>query len=238
MSGHSKWATTHRAKELADAKRGNIFTKLSRNISIAARKGGDPEMNFSLFTAIEKAKNANMPKDNIEKAIKRGTGELEGATLEQVMYEAFGSGGTALLIDGVTDNKNRTTSEVKLILTKHGGSFGAQNSVQWMFAQKGVIRLDAADVKDKDTLMMELLDAGAQDVVEEEGGLTVYTGFIEFEKVKKWLDGNGVKPSYAEVEWIAKDKVPVDEEARGKVESLIDALDAYDDVNGVYCNMA
>ena len=237
MSGHSKWATTHRAKELADAKRGNIFTKLSRNISIAARKGGDPEMNFSLFTAIEKAKNANMPKDNIEKAIKRGTGELEGATLEQVMYEAFGSGGTALLIDGVTDNKNRTTSEVKLILTKHGGSFGAQNSVQWMFAQKGVIRLDAADVKDKDALSMELVDVGADDVVDEDGGLTVYTTFANYEKVKKFLESKKINPGYSEVEWIAKDKVPVDEETRGKVESLIEALEAYDDVNNVYCNM-
>jgi len=238
MSGHSKWATTHRAKELADAKRGNIFTKLSRNISIAARKGGDPEMNFALFTAIEKAKAANMPKDNIEKAIKRGTGELEGATIEEVVYEGYGPGGIALLIIGTTDNKNRTTSEVKMHLTKHGGTFGAQNSVQWMFAQKGVIRLDAADAKDKDALMMELIDAGAQDVVDEEGGLTVYTAFAEFEKVKEWLDGKGIKPSYAEMEWIAKDKVPADDETRSKVESLIEVLEAHDDVNAVFCNIA
>jgi len=237
MSGHSKWETTRRRKGAVDAKKASAFTKLSHNISIAARKGGDPEMNFSLFTAIEKAKGANMPKDNIEKAIKRGTGELEGAIIEEVLYEGFGPGGVALLIEGITDKKNRTTPEVKMILSKHGGSLGAQNSVQWMFERKGVIHLQPEQVLNKDEMTLALLDFGADDVAEEDGGLTVYCSFANFEKVKKQLEQKGIKPEYAEIEWVAKDKQAVSDEVREKVDNLIELLEEHDDVNSVYANI-
>ncbi|MBT5503422.1 YebC/PmpR family DNA-binding transcriptional regulator [Candidatus Falkowbacteria bacterium] len=237
MSGHSKWDKIHRQKGATDAARGNLFTKLSRNISVAARGGGDPDMNFSLKIAIDKAKASNMPKDKIENAIKRGTGELGGAVIEEVLYEAYGPGGMPLLIEGVTDNKNRTTPEVKAILTKNGGSLGAQNSVKWMFEHKGVIRVDLAKLEDKDELMMEVIDLGADDVEEEEGGLTIETSFSNFEKVRKELENKSIKLDYAEMEWVAKDKQEVNEQSAEKIERIMDLLEAHDDVNGVYTNI-
>lgn len=237
MSGHSKWAKIHRQKGAADAKRSNLFTKLSKNISVAARSGGDPDMNFNLRLAIDKAKDASMPKENIEKAIKRGTGELEGGTLEEVMYEAYGPGGLPLLIEGITDNKNRTTPEVKAILTKNGGSLGAQNSVQWMFAHKGVIRINLEKIQNKDDLTLELIDAGAEDVQDEEGGLTVYCQFQDFEKIKKFLDQKSIEPEYAEIEWVAKDEQEASEDVQEKIDRIIDLLEEHDDVNAVYSNI-
>lgn len=237
MSGHSKWDKIHRQKGAADAARGNLFTKLSRNISVAARGGGDPDMNFSLKLAIDKAKGSNMPKDKIENAIKRGTGELGGDIIEPVMYEAFAPGGMPLLIEGVTDNKNRTTPEVKAILTKNGGSLGAQNSVKWMFEHKGVIRVDLDKVEDKDELMLEIIDMGAEDVKEEADGLTVETSFAGFEKVKKALENKNIKLGYAEMEWVAKDKQTVEESVAERIDKIIDLLEAHDDVNGVFTNI-
>lgn len=238
MSGHSKWETTHRQKEAVDAKRGNLFTKLSKNISLAAKKGGDLTSNFSLRLAIDKAKEANMPKDNIEKAIKRGTGEIEGLAYEGVFYEGFGPSGVALIIEGVTDKKNRTTPEVKSILTKYGGSLGAQNSVSWMFNHQGVIRIESTEIKDKDALTLELLENGAVDVLEEDNGLTIYCAFEDFEKLKKFLESQNIKPSYAEVEWIAKDKVSLSGEALATVNKVIASLEENEDINEVYSNLS
>lgn len=256
MSGHSKWATNKRRKDAVDAKRAGAFTKLSKGISVAARNGGDPEMNFSLALAIEKAKAANMPKDNIEKAVKRGTGELAGATLEEVMYEGYGPGGVPLIIEGITDNKNRTTPEIKAILAKAGGSLGALHSVSWMFQRKGVVRITGAyratdqqiatdttdlslvDRNSKDELILELLEKGAEDVQEEEGGLTVYTSFENFEKVRKYLTDKKLAIEYAEMEWVAKDKVAVEPEVMEKVQAVIDLLEENDDVGTVFTNMS
>ena len=157
--------------------------------------------------------------------------------MEEVLYEAYGPKGIAFLIDGITDNKNRTTPEIKAILTKNGGSLGAQNSVKWMFGHNGVIRINFAEVEDKDDLMLELLDAGADDVLEEDGGFTVETSFANFEKVKKFLETKSTKIDYAEVEWVAKDKVEVTEEFNEKVERLVDLLEEHDDVNVVFTNV-
>jgi len=237
MSGHSKWAKIHRQKGAADAKRGNLFTKHSKNITIAARGGGDPTMNFALRLAIDKAKADNMPKDNIEKAIKRGTGEIEGVTFEEVIYEGFAPGGAALLIEGITDNKNRTTPEIKALLSKNGGSLGAQNSVKWMFEHKGVIYFGPEQISNKDELMLELIDFGADDVIEEDNGLTAYTSFENFEKVKKAIEQKDIKPEYAAIEWVAKDAQAVDAETKEKIDRLVELLEEHDDVNGVYTNV-
>jgi len=236
MSGHSKWATTKHKKEAADKKRASAFAKLSKNITLAAKKGGDPNSNFSLRLAIDKAKAASMPKENIDRAIKKGTGELESEVLEEMLYECFGPGGIAILVESVTDNKNRTTPEVRAIFTKVGGSIGAQNSVKWMFDRKGVIHLNPEQVGDKDSLTLDLLDNGADDVVED-SGLAVYSNFENFEKVKKFLEMKNIFPDYAEVEWVARDLVEVSPEVREQVENLIEQLEDHDDVNGVFSNL-
>ncbi len=237
MSGHSKWATTKHKKEAADKKRSANFAKLSKNIILAAKQGGDPNMNFSLRLAVDKAKSASMPKENIDRAIKRGTGELEGATMEEMLYEGYGPGGVALLIECVTDNKNRTTPDIRAILTKAGGSIGALNSVKWMFERKGVFHLNAEQTsEDRDGLTMSLLENGADDVVEE-NGLTVFSSFENFEKIRKFLELKNITPEYAEVEWVAKDQADVDESTREKVLTLVDILEENDDVNAVYSNL-
>jgi len=237
MSGHSKWATTKRHKEAVDAKRSNIFSKFSKNIMLAAKQGADPEMNFSLRLAIDKARAANMPKDKIENAINKGSGQIGGASFSEVMYEAFGPGGVPLLIEGITDNTNRTTGEVKAILTKYGGSLGAQNSVKWMFEHKGVIHLTKEQVGDKDSMMLELIDLGADDVKEEDGGLTLECDFKNFERIKKELDSRGLKLEYAEMEWVAKEAPGVEPAIQEKIDRIIDLLEEHDDVNSVYSNL-
>lgn len=237
MSGHSKWATTKAHKSVVDSKRANLFTKLSKNITLAAKRGGDPEMNFALRLAIDRAKASNMPKDNIDRAIKRGTGEIEGASFEEVIYEAFGPGGAPFLITGVTDNKNRTTSDVKAILNRVSCSLAGENSVKWMFDRKGVIRISLGTVVDKDALTLELIDLGADDAVEEEGGLTLYCSFEKFEKIKKAIEVKGLSLEYAEVEWVAKEKQEVAPDIQEKIERLIEALNEHDDINEVYTNL-
>jgi YebC/PmpR family DNA-binding regulatory protein len=237
MSGHSKWASIKHKKGAADAKRANLFTKLSKNITVAARNGGDPDMNFSLRMAVDKARSLSMPKDNIERSIKKGTGELGGEILEEVIYEGYGPGGVALLIEGITDNKNRTTPEVRAILTKAQGSLGAQNSVKWMFEHKGVIGIELSSVNDKDELSLELIDVGAEDVVEEDNGLTIYSEFTDFEKVKKELEKKNIKIEYAEVEWVAKDATDIEDGLRERVDKIIDSLEEHDDVNAVFTNL-
>lgn len=237
MSGHSKWATTKRHKGIVDAKRANIFCKLAKNIMMAARKGGDPDMNFSLRLAIDKAKESNMPKDKIESAVSRGSGANTGETLEEVLYEAFGPSGVALLIEGITNSRNRTTGEIKAFLNKRGANLGAPNSVQWRFAHKGVIHLTPEQIKDKETLQLQLIDWGVDDVKEEDGGLTVYCDFANFEKIKKALEAQSLKLEYAQMEWVAKEGLEVPASVRESVEGLMEALEENDDVNAVYSNL-
>ncbi|MFZ5364639.1 MAG: YebC/PmpR family DNA-binding transcriptional regulator [Patescibacteria group bacterium] len=238
MSGHSKWATTHRAKEVADKKRASVFTKLARNIIVAARDGKDPDMNFKLRLAIDAARDANMPKDNIERAVARGAGELEGAVIEEVLYEAFGPAGIGLLIEGATDNKNRTASEIKVLLSKLGGSLAGSNAVKWMFEQKGVIRILSESYvgKNLDAVQLEMIDFGAEDVKEEDGGLTVYTTRESLKPVEQKIRDAGYQIDYAGLEWIAKENVQLSETDIQKLNSMTEALEEQDDVNGVYSN--
>jgi YebC/PmpR family DNA-binding regulatory protein len=236
MSGHSKWATTHRAKEIVDAKRGAIFTKLANVITIAARKGGDPAMNFALSTAVDRAKAANMPKENIERAIKRGTGELEGVTLEELVYEAVGPANSQFVIKILTDNKNRTAAEVRHLLALHGGSMGA---TLWNFDLKGVIRVKAenAAALASDEAQLELIDAGAEDVKKEEEGLTILSSGTDLQKVKKYLESKGIIAESAEIEYVAKDAIEVTGEDGERIGSLMAAMDDNEDISDYYSNL-
>lgn len=240
MSGHSKWATTKRAKFATDAKRANLFTKLNRAITVAAReKGGDPESNFSLRLAMEKAKAANVPKENIERAIKRGTGEITGAVIEELTYEGFGPGGTALIIKCLSDNKNRTAAQIKHILTSHGGSLGSPNSVLWQFELKGVIRLELEKLTNRnlEDLELQIIDLGAQDIAKEEDSLAIFTKPEDLQKVNKGLESLGLEGAYAEVEYVAKEKITLSEELKQKNQALFDAFDEEEDVDNFYTNL-
>lgn len=236
MSGHSKWAKIHRQKGAADQKRGKEFSKLVRTIIVCAKDGADLDTNFKLRLAVDKAKAANMPKDNIERAIARGSGDTGEAVIEEIIYEGYGPSGIAFLIETATDNRNRTIAEVKNVLTKAGGSLGNAGSVQWMFEHKGIIHIPADAYTDADELQLELIDAGAEDVQPEEGGLTVYASFESFEGVKKWLDKKGIKPDFASLEWIAKDEIAVDDTLKIKLQRIADQLDNLDDVTNFYTN--
>lgn len=237
MSGHSKWATTHRQKELVDAKRGAIFTKLANNISIAARKGGDPNSNPSLRAAVDKAREANMPKDNVERAIKKGTGELGGAQVEELYYEGLGAYGLQVIVKSVTDNKNRSASTIRHIFTKNGGAFGA---VMWNFSQQGVFmitqeELDAKKINFED-LELELIDNGALDIKKEDEGLRVYCALSDFQKVTDFLESKNIKTESGEIEYVAKEKVTLSDEEKEKVEKFIGELEDNEDVSDYYLN--
>jgi len=238
MSGHSKWATTHRQKEVNDAKRGAAFTKIANVITIAARKGGDPATNFSLRIAIDRARGVNMPKDNIERAIKRGTGELAGATIEELVYEAVGPANSQLVIKILTDNKNRTAAEIRHLLSSRGGAMGA---VLWNFDLKGVIRVAAAVAEAKgmasDEGQLELIDAGADDVKKEAEGLVILTTGANLQKVKSYLEAKGVATESAEIEYVAKEAIEVSGDDAAKIESLLAALDENEDVSDYYSNL-
>ena len=240
MSGHSKWATTKRQKAVTDAKRANLFTKLGKAITVAAReKGGDPAANFSLRLAIEKARAANMPKDNIERAIKRGTGEIMGEVIEELLYEGFGPGGTTLIIKCLSDNKNRTASEIKHILNEHGGSLAGKNAVMWQYELKGVIRIlkEKLEGKNLDELELKIIDLGAQEIIKEEDSLLIYTKLEDLQKISKGLEDIGLAPDYAEIEYVAKEKISVSPEAQKKNEELFEALDEMEDVDDYYSNL-
>lgn len=237
MSGHSKWATTKRAKAIVDAKRGAIFTKVANIITIAARKGGDPETNFQLRIAIEKAREANMPKDNIERAIKRGTGADGGAAIEELVYEGIGPAQSQFVVRVLTDSRNRAAATIRHIFTKHGGSLGA---VMWNFEQKGVLMI-AKDVweeskLDWDDFLLEGIDAGIDDAVMEEDGVVIYTKPEAFAKVKGWLEGKNLKTASADIEFVAKEKLQVSDADREKIESFIDALESDEDVSDYFTN--
>ncbi|MBW3661435.1 MAG: YebC/PmpR family DNA-binding transcriptional regulator [Gemmatimonadetes bacterium] len=236
MSGHSKWSTIKRTKAAEDAKRGKIFTRLIREITVAARDGGgDPEMNPALRTAVDNAKSQNMPSDNIEKAIKRGTGELEGVDYEPVTYEAYGPGGVALFIECLTDNENRTVAAIRHILSKHGGNLGKDGSVAWMFDQKGQV-LVAAEEHDEEAVFMAAIDAGAEDMVAEEGYFRVTTPFTAFQAVQDALHEAGIEPEESELVMIPRSTVPVEGGTAEKVLQLVDALEDEDDVQKVAAN--
>ena len=236
MSGHSKWSTIKRQKGAADAKRGALFTKLAREIQVAARAGGgDPEMNAALRLAVSKAKDNNMPSDNIERAIKKGTGDLEGAQLQEMRYEGYGPGGAAILIDALTDNKNRTVSEVRNIFTRAGGNMAEAGAVAWVFEPRGVITVEV-DGANADDLALAAIDAGAQDVEVSDGTVDVYTDPPGFEAVRKSLENAGYAVTSGEVTMSPKTTVPLDEQTATKNLKLLEQLEDHDDVQRVYSN--
>lgn len=236
MSGHSKWATIRRKKGALDAKRGKIFTRLIREITIAARQaGGDPDGNPRLRLAIDNAKSANMPADNIERAIKKATGELEGSQISELTYEGYGPGGVALLIEVATDNKNRTVAEIRHIFSRGLGNMGETGSVAWMFERKGLITLKR-DGKSEDDLMEIILDAGADDLTTEEDFFEVTTTLENFEPVRRKILENKLIVENASLQWIAKNSVPVKGDDAEKLMKLIEALEESDDVQNVFSN--
>ena len=237
MSGHSKWSTIKRKKGALDAKRGKIFTRLIKEITVAARMGGgDPEGNPRLRSAIATAKSENMPKDNIERAIKKGTGELEGAVYEEISYEGYGPGGVAVLVDCMTDNKNRTVADIRHAFSKNGGNLGETGCVSWMFEKKGSIVVDKDTIGEED-LMDKALEAGADDVVEEDNAYQVLTTQDDFDGVREALETDGVKFIEAEVSMIPQNVVEVTDETSAKqVLRLLESLEEHDDVQSVSAN--
>lgn len=236
MSGHSKWATIKRKKGALDAKRGKMFTKLIKELTIAAREGGgDPSANPRLRLAVDNAKAANMPQDNIERAIKKATGELEGVTYHELTYEGYGPAGVAILVEVATDNKNRIVAEVRHIFSKYGGSMGENGSVAWMFDRKGVISMPKQG-KSEDDIMEIILDAGAEDLQTEEEFFEIQTPLESFEPVRKAIADKELSVENASLQWIAKNTVPVAGEDAEKVMKLIEAMEDNDDVQNVYSN--
>ena len=236
MSGHSKWANIKHKKGAADARRGKTFTKLIKEITVAARQGsGDMNANPRLRSAVMAARAENMPKDNIERAIKKGTGELEGVSYEESTYEGYGPGGAAILIDSLTDNKNRSVSEIRHALSRHGGNMGESGCVAWMFKKKGYIVLEQGAIQE-DALMELALEAGAEDVRNDGDSFEVITEPEAFEDVQKALEGAGLKPVMAEVTMVPQTTTPVEGDQAHKLIRMIEALEDLDDVQKVYTN--
>ena len=239
MSGHSHWSTIKFKKETEDAKRSKVFSKLSKEISIAARGGGsDMTFNPKLRSVVDKAKEANMPADSIEKAIKKGAGELDGFTLEEFSMEAYGPNSVALIIEGITDNKNRSLGEIRLILSRLGGKLVEGGGIKWMFEKKGVIIVDAENIKkDKEELELSIIDFGAEDLSWEKEGLVVYTKPEDLDKVKKYFEENKIKTASSGLEWVAKETININEETKEKCHKLYEAIDDHDDVQNIYWNI-
>ena len=236
MAGHSKWAQIKHKKAKVDAKRGRIFTKLIREITVAARMGGgDPEHNPKLRLAIEKAKEHNMPWENIERAIKRGTGELEGVEYQEAIFEGYGPGGVAILVKALTDNKNRTTGEIRHIFSKHGGNLGSPGSVAWQFEEKGIIYIEK-DKANEDTVFEIAVEAGAEDVKTEGDTYEVYTSPKDFENVKKAFVDANIEIQNADITMVPQSTVRVDGKDAERLLKLLDALEDNDDVQKVYAN--
>ena len=236
MSGHSKWSTIKHKKGAADAKRGKIFTKLIKEITVAARMGGgDVDANPRLRTAVAGAKAQNMPQDNIQRAIKKGTGDLEGVNYEEITYEGYGPGGAAILIESMTDNKNRTVGEVRAILGKNGGNMGESGCVAYMFDKKGLMVVPA-DAMDEDALMELVLDAGADDLQNVDGKYEILTTKENFHAVHTTLEEKSISMEVAELTAIPSNTVPVDEKNGKALLRLMDLLEDHDDVQKVYSN--
>ncbi len=236
MSGHSKWATIRRKKGAIDAKRGKIFTKLIREIATAARiGGGDPDANPRLRLAIDKARGANMPKDTIERGVKKGTGAGEGEAYEAIVYEGYGPGGTALYVETLTDNKNRTVGEVRHVLSKHGGNLGATGCVAYLFERRGVLVFDRAGIE-SDALLEAALEAGAEDVIEGSDSVDVVTQPGDFESVKQQLEARGLRPASAQLGMEASATVTLRGKEAEQILQLTEALEDLDDVQNVYSN--
>ena len=245
MSGHSKWATTKRKKWAEDAKRSSLFTKLANTISIAARTGGDPETNFALRIAIEKAKAASMPKENIERVLRRAQGGVDGAAIEEVIYEGYGPGGVAILIQCLTDNRLRTISAIRAVFNKFGGSLAEAGSVSYLFEKKGQIIIKSKseirnpndETKMENFLEETIIDSGADDFEVEEDTIIVYTGISQLQSVLKFFQDAGVKTDSSDIIYEAKSIVAISEEKKASIEKLLEALSADDDVNEVYTNL-
>ncbi|MGZ8487003.1 MAG: YebC/PmpR family DNA-binding transcriptional regulator [Candidatus Binatia bacterium] len=236
MSGHSKWSTIKHKKAAKDAKRGKIFTKLIKEITVAARMGGgDINANPRLRTAVFTARGSSMPSDNIERAIKKGTGELEGVTYEEIQYEGYGPGGVAIIAQVLTDNKNRTVSEIRRMFSKHGGNMGETGCVGWMFDKKGILTVDKSQI-DEDRLMDIALDAGAEDVRDEGEVFEVIAPPEDFEKVKERLDQEKIAIASAQVSLVPKNTVDVDAKNVEQVVKLSEELEDHDDVQNVAAN--
>jgi YebC/PmpR family DNA-binding regulatory protein len=236
MSGHSKWATIKHKKAATDARRGKIFTKLIRELTIAARVGGaDPDSNPRLRTAILAAKADNMPNDNIERAIQRGTGQLEGETLEEVIFEGYGPGGVGMLVQVVTGNRNRVVSDIRHLMSKHGGNLAESGAVGWMFHRKGDI-LVPKEQANEEKLMGIVLDAGAEDLRDDGSTWEITTPPEAFEKVRDALTAAGIKPVSAEVAWVPQNYIKLTGSAAQQMVRMVEALEEHDDVQHVYAN--
>jgi len=235
MSGHSKWSTIKRKKQAEDTRRGKLFTRLAREITIAAREGGDPETNFKLRLAIDKAKAANMPKDNIERAIKRGTGQLKGEALEEVYYEGYGPNGVAVLVHVLTDNRNRAVSDVRRVFSKHGGNLGAAGCVAWLFEPKGYITIEVED-EDPEEVALLAIEAGAEDIETDGRLIEIYTDPANLQAVKESLEQQGFALE-SQLSMIPKNVTSLSAEKTLQIMRLIDALEELDDVQQVYSNL-
>lgn len=236
MSGHSKWSTIKHKKGALDAKRGKLFSKLTKEITVAAKHGKDSDTNPRLRLALSKAKEANMPSDNVDRAIKKGTGELPGVIYEETTYEGYGAGGVAIMVEALTDNKNRTTSEVRTIFSKQNGNMAGQGSVSWMFAKKGYFAVPKVGT-DEEKLMNLVLDAGAEDMkTDDEENFEVITSPKDFEKVKEALSKNNIKWQEAEITMVPNTTIKLDLAQAKQVLGLVDALEDNDDVQNVYSN--
>ncbi len=242
MSGHSHAKTIKHQKNLTDQKRGQVFSKMARVISVAVKeKGPNPETNNKLKVAIEQAKQFNLPKENIERAIKKGTGELAGESLESIIVEAYGPGGIAIIIEGIADNKNRALGEIKQTLSQYGGKIANEGSVRWMFDRKGCITLRIANQyeytdKPKEELELMAIEAGAEDVYWHENVLDIYTKPDELERTKKLLEEKGIKIESASLDWTAKEEISVDEKTKETCQKLFEDLDELDSVQEIYYN--
>lgn len=237
MSGHSKWHNIQAKKSKTDAKRGKIFTKLGKEIMIAAKNGGSSlETNGKLRDVVAKAKANNMPMDTITRAIKKGSGEMEGVNYEEIVYEGYGPAGTAVIVNALTDNKNRTAANVRYAFTKNGGNMGSTGCVSFMFQQKGVIVIEKTDEMDEDEMMMMALDAGAEDFSSEEEVFEITTSPEDFSTVREALEGEGLEFLEADIKMVPDTYTAIDEEAAVKFQKMIDALEDDDDVQDVYHN--
>jgi YebC/PmpR family DNA-binding regulatory protein len=236
MSGHSKWHSIRHKKGVVDAKRGRLFTKIIKEITVAARQGGgDPNANFRLRTVIAKAKESNMPKDNIEKAIKKGTGELEGYNLEEILYEGYGPNGVAIMIDTFTDNRNRTTAEIRNILTKSGGNLGENGCVSWIFEKKGIVTLNA-EKYDENSVMEIAIDSGADDIQGDSNIWEVTTTPENYENVRSNFIKKGMEVLMSDIMRVPKTTVKLDVKIAGKILTLMEKLEDHDDVQNVAAN--